>query len=179
MKLSLPAIFHQLRYSALGQHAIASPNTRTIRLFFLVSLALFFLLLGIIYRGSANARFYRWQSLITTNAEVVNTVAKKVNWPRFAYVQYVTNLVYLCNSLMLFARLQELGCLPARLMMYPQEWQVDPPSGEVASVETRLLRLARDTYNVHLQPIHVLSKQNDNDRTRSPNLKPFSSSLTG
>lgn len=73
-----------------------------------------------------------------------------VNWDDFAYCQYVTNEAYLCNSLMIFASLKELGAKAHRLMLYPEEWIVgdDSPSG-------RLLAKARDEYGVVLQPIHV------------------------
>ncbi|KAK0738622.1 nucleotide-diphospho-sugar transferase [Schizothecium vesticola] len=42
------------------------------------------------------------------------------DWSRFAYVQYVTNSAYLCNSVMLFETLHRLGTSRAdRVMMYP------------------------------------------------------------
>ena len=75
---------------------------------------------------------------------------KSTEWSQFAYVQYVTNLPYLCNSVMLFESLHRLGCKPDRLMMYPSEFSL---AGD--STESRLLRKARDEYKVILKPIEV------------------------
>lgn len=73
-----------------------------------------------------------------------------VNWSRFAYVQYVTDAAYLCNSVMIFESLQRLGSKADRLMMYPIQWD---PDGD--SSESRLLAKARDEYGANLMPIHV------------------------
>lgn len=81
-----------------------------------------------------------------------------VDYSQFAYVQYVTNPQYLCNSLMIFESLQRLGSQADRLMMYPQDWSVDPSS---TSSESRLLRKARDDYNAQLMPIEVQRKSGD------------------
>ena len=81
-----------------------------------------------------------------------------VDWSRFAYVQYVTNLPYLCNSVMLFEALNRLGCMPDRLMMYPDHFSL-----EDNSTEAILLRKARDEYKVILKPIEV-QRRGGNDR---------------
>ncbi|KAG0653026.1 N-acetylglucosaminyltransferase [Hyphodiscus hymeniophilus] len=73
-----------------------------------------------------------------------------VNWSRFAYVQYVTNTPYLCNSVMLFERLHALGTKADMLMMYPSKFT----PGD-ATLEGRLLAQARDQYGVKLTPIEV------------------------
>ena len=96
--------------------------------------------------------------LVSSTSDIVNAVAPSVDWSRFAYVQYVTNLPYLCNSVMLFAILDRLGCRSDRLMMYPQNWSPNTGEGGKENDETRLLRIARDKYKVKLQPIHVQSK---------------------
>lgn len=75
---------------------------------------------------------------------------KSIDWSQFAYVQYVTNLPYLCNSVMLFESLHRLGCMPDRLMMYPSKLSL-----EDNSTEAQLLRKARDEYGVILNPIEV------------------------
>ena len=72
------------------------------------------------------------------------------DWSDFAYVQYVTNLPYLCNSVMLFESLHRLGSKADRLLMYPDEMN---PSQD--NVEGKLLRKARDEYEAVLQPIEV------------------------
>ncbi len=81
-----------------------------------------------------------------------------VDWSRFAYVQYVTNLPYLCNSVMLFEALNRLGCMADRLMMYPDHFSL-----EDNSTEAILLRKARDEYKVILKPIEV-QRRGGNDR---------------
>lgn len=45
-----------------------------------------------------------------------------VDWRRFAYVQYVTNALYLCNSVMIFEQLHRLGAKPDLLLLYPSIW---------------------------------------------------------
>ena len=81
-----------------------------------------------------------------------------IDWTRFAYVQYVTNLPYLCNSVMLFEALNRLGCMPDRLMMYPDHFSLEDNSTEAV-----LLRKARDEYRVILKPIEV-QRRTGNDR---------------
>lgn len=78
---------------------------------------------------------------------------QSTDWSQFAYVQYVTNLPYLCNSVMLFESLFRLGCKPDRFMMYPSQFSL-----EGNSTEARLLRKARDDYKVVLNPIKVLRR---------------------
>ena len=76
-----------------------------------------------------------------------------VDWSRFAYVQYVTNSAYLCNSVMLFEILHRLGAKANKLMMYPSNIDVDGTGSDSA-----LVRKARDQYGVKLQPIKVHSR---------------------
>ena len=84
---------------------------------------------------------------------------KMVDWSQFAYVQYVTNPPYLCNSVMLFESLHRLGCKPDRLMMYPSGYSLEDDSAEA-----RLLRTARDEYRVILEPIEVERRTTGHDR---------------
>ena len=79
-----------------------------------------------------------------------------VDWSRFAYVQYVTNLPYLCNSVMLFESLHRLGCRPDRLLMYPSHFALDGDTPEAS-----LLRKARDEYGAILRPIEVQWRSSD------------------
>lgn len=76
-----------------------------------------------------------------------------VDWSRFAYVQYATNPAYLCNAVMLFETLHRLGSRAQRLLMYPSKFAVDEHSRE-----GKLLRRARDRYDVTLNPIEVQLK---------------------
>jgi hypothetical protein len=72
------------------------------------------------------------------------------DWSRFAYVQYVTNEAYLCNSVMLFETLHRLGSKADRLMMYPNN--IDLKSDSHGS---KLLQKAQNNYSVKLMPIEV------------------------
>jgi hypothetical protein len=79
-----------------------------------------------------------------------------VDWSRFAYNQYVTNSIYLCNSVMLFERLHHLGSRADRVMMYPSSMlDLAAPSGTSQSNDARLLLKARDEYGAILMPIKV------------------------
>ena len=95
--------------------------------------------------------------LVSSNHDILEAVAGSIDWARFSYIQYVTTVPYLCNSVMLFAILDRLGCRPDRLMMYPEQWKISE-SQDGEGDESRLLRIARDKYKVKLQPIHVQSK---------------------
>jgi hypothetical protein len=88
-----------------------------------------------------------------------------VDWSRYAYVQYVTNTAYLCNSVMLFEILHRLGTKADKLMMYPASMHPDASSD---SVESKLLLKAQNEYGVKLMPIQV-QHRNGGDR-KSPSL---------
>lgn len=45
-----------------------------------------------------------------------------VDWSHYAYAQYVTNALYLCNSVMLFEGLHRHGCQADKLLLYPARW---------------------------------------------------------
>ncbi|CAG7952953.1 unnamed protein product [Penicillium salamii] len=75
-----------------------------------------------------------------------------VNWSQFAYSQYATNTAYLCNSVMIFETLHRLHSKADRFLMYPLNFSVD---GNDHGTESRLLRKARDEYDVKLVPIQV------------------------
>ncbi|RSM12356.1 Glucose N-acetyltransferase 1 [Fusarium oligoseptatum] len=86
-----------------------------------------------------------------------------IDWSRFAYVQYVTNDVYLCNSLMIFEALQRLGSNAERLMMYPGH-MLEPDARESDTHVGQLLIKARDEYKVTLRPVEI-QRRNGSDVT--------------
>jgi alpha-N-acetylglucosamine transferase len=90
-----------------------------------------------------------------------------VRWSEFAYVQYVTNSNYLCNSLMILEALRRHGTKADLLMLYPREWKLpeDNHSGADVGYESRLLAQARDHYRTKLSPIQVQTITNGNDPT--------------
>jgi alpha-N-acetylglucosamine transferase len=73
-----------------------------------------------------------------------------IDWTRFAYVQYVTDKEYLCNSLMMFESLHRLGSKADRVLLYPQQWLLNP---KPPTWESRFLRKAQDDYKVHILPV--------------------------
>ncbi|KAJ5513114.1 hypothetical protein N7463_002666 [Penicillium fimorum] len=86
---------------------------------------------------------------------------KHVNWSRYAYTQYATDRIYLCNSVMLFESLHRLGSKADRVLMYPSDWSVSETSD---SRESRMLRYARDHYGVKLKPIEIQMKSGSDER---------------
>ena len=77
----------------------------------------------------------------------------EVDWSRFAYTQYATNEVYMCNCLMVFEALHRLGSKADRVLFYPEEWDliVEDDYDRVS----QLLLEAKLKYNVMLIPIKI------------------------
>ena len=73
-----------------------------------------------------------------------------IDWTRYAYVQYVTEKEYLCNSLMMFESLHRLGSKAERVLLYPQQWELNP---KPATWESKFLRQAQHQYKVHIKPV--------------------------
>lgn len=90
--------------------------------------------------------------------------ADSVDWSSFAYVQYVTNRNYLCNSLMILEALHRLGTKAERIMMYPEQWQI-PETTTATTEEARFLKQARDQYKAKLVPIQVVTFADRGDQT--------------
>jgi alpha-N-acetylglucosamine transferase len=97
----------------------------------------------------------------TTPSESTDKTEDLVTWSDFAYIQYVTNENYLCNSLMILESLHRLQSKADRVMMYPQEWKIaegietGTETGTQLETSSRLLIQARDEYNTKLIPISV------------------------
>lgn len=72
------------------------------------------------------------------------------DWSRYAYAQYVTDAVYLCNSVMIFESLHRLGSRAERVMLYPSTFNLSSPS-----TTSDLLQKSQDLYGVKLVPIEV------------------------
>lgn len=88
------------------------------------------------------------------NGTAKDSFKESVDWSRFAYVQYATNHDYLCNSVMVFEILHRLNSKADRLLMYPSNYELDGDP-ETESSDSRLLRKARDQYDVKLKAIKV------------------------
>ncbi|KAL9090453.1 MAG: hypothetical protein Q9159_001983 [Coniocarpon cinnabarinum] len=95
-----------------------------------------------------------------------------IDWSKFAYTQYATTPDYLCNSLMLFERLQTLGSRAQRVLLYPDTFHHSyPVTYETSDAEAQaqivlaLLLKAEREYDVTLKPIEVLRKKGIADST--------------
>lgn len=101
------------------------------------------------------------RSSVSGHGHHVSQPEDNIDWSRFAYIQYATNTAYLCNSVMLFETLNRLHSKPERLILCPTTFSVD---GTEDSVESRLLRKARDEYKVILVPIEVQHRNADDGK---------------
>ena len=86
---------------------------------------------------------------------------KNVNWSHYAYFQYATDTAHLCNSVMIFESLDRLGSKPARVLVYPKQWdtRIEGTSDRVS----QLLVKARDWYKVKLIPVDIPVTPEDAD----------------
>lgn len=91
--------------------------------------------------------------------EFQSPLQEGIDWSRFAYVQYATDQLYLCNSVMLFEILHRLESKADRLLMYPSKFNVQDSEFAPQSEQSRLLKKARDKYDVKLQPIELQRRQ--------------------
>ncbi|KAF7556556.1 hypothetical protein G7Z17_g1367 [Cylindrodendrum hubeiense] len=69
--------------------------------------------------------------------------------PRFAYVQYATDLDYLCNAAINFARLKRFGVTYNKVLIFPEDWS----TGQATAI--RNFHSANP--DVELRPFAVLS----------------------
>jgi hypothetical protein len=79
----------------------------------------------------------------------------KTDWSQYAYISYVTNSDYLCNSVMMFETLHRLGSKADRLMLVPAQF------GAEQSWILDLMLKARDDYSVRLKLIDIQSRGGD------------------
>lgn len=101
---------------------------------------------------------YKHYHAASNTAAAASLHPEKIDWSRFAYVQYVTDSEYLCNSVMVFESLHRLGSLADRVMMYPGH-MLDPSATEGKTEDAKLILRARDEYNVKLMPINELRER--------------------
>jgi hypothetical protein len=76
---------------------------------------------------------------------------RKVDWSRFAYSQYTTDIQSLCNALMVFESLHKLRSKGDRVLLYPQEWAENRDA-----ITERLMQVAKQKFRVKLIPVHLL-----------------------
>lgn len=85
-----------------------------------------------------------------------------IDWSKLYYVQYVTSPEYLCNALMVWSQIEEIGSRAQRMMLYPSTWDPDEiddysPSLDYTPV-ARLLQEAQSKYFVKIQPVDIMHK---------------------
>lgn len=81
----------------------------------------------------------------------------------YAYVQYAEDQDSICNSVMIFEQLERSGSKAARVLVYPNSLGV--PSQEPNTRDrtvTKLLRQARDKYDVRLKPLNFETDSSQN-----------------
>ncbi len=84
---------------------------------------------------------------------------KNVDWSHYAYSQYATDSAYLCNAVMVFEALARLGSKADRILLYPEEWDLD--ISDDTDRDSQLLVKAREYYNVKLIPVDIPQKDGD------------------
>ncbi|KAL6882915.1 glycosyltransferase family 8 protein [Trichoderma longibrachiatum] len=130
---------------------LASSRCRTVLLVAAITITIYALL-------SRTDDFYRQQASYAPNKSSRTTDG--TDWSRFAYTQYVTDSVYLCNSVMLLERLHHLGSRADRVLMYPEKMLPDPETWDDGGFrDAELLIKARDEYGVKLKPIEVQHRE--------------------
>jgi hypothetical protein len=77
------------------------------------------------------------------------------DWEQYAYIQYVTNSDYLCNSVMIFETLHRLESKADRLMLVPAQF------GAQESWIMDLVLKARNEYNVRLKLMDIQTRGGD------------------
>ena len=100
---------------------------------------------------------------LSVSSNVGPSTSAETDWSRFAYVQYATSLPYLCNSVMLFGRLHQLGSKADRVLLHSS---IFSPDGQ--DIPGTLLRDARDKYGAILKPIEVLSRDSLDRESAAP-----------
>jgi hypothetical protein len=78
-----------------------------------------------------------------------------VDWEKYAYSLYATDSATLCHAVLVFDSLAKLGSKADRVLFYPDNW--DTVVDDRRDRDSQLLLVARNKYNVKLQPIKLLT----------------------
>ncbi|KAE8452023.1 hypothetical protein EG329_002188 [Mollisiaceae sp. DMI_Dod_QoI] len=85
-----------------------------------------------------------------------------IDWSKRYYVQYVTSPEYLCNALMVWSEIEEIGSRAQRMMLYPSTWDPNKIDDYSPSLDytpiARLLQEAQTKYYVKLQPVDIMHR---------------------
>jgi len=78
-----------------------------------------------------------------------------VQWNKYAYSLYATDSATLCHAVIIFDALAKFGSKADRVLFYPEYWDTRIESSR--DRDSQLLVMARDKYQVKLEPIKLLS----------------------
>lgn len=97
------------------------------------------------------------------------TTDPSIDWSRYAYVFHADTPEYLCNALMMLSELEDLKSRAARVLIYPDTWDVNAideyDEAYDLTSNARLLQKAYNKYNVTLQPTESLYKAHAKQKT--------------
>ncbi|KAF2732802.1 glucose N-acetyltransferase 1 [Polyplosphaeria fusca] len=89
----------------------------------------------------------------------------RINWSNYAYSLYATDSATLCHAVLVFDALARYGSRADRVLFYPDYW--DTRIRDSKDRDSQLLVMARDKYNVKLQPGKLLSVEGRAGEERS------------
>ncbi|CDK27345.1 unnamed protein product [Kuraishia capsulata CBS 1993] len=103
-------------------------------------------------------------SLIYGKVQHLEESKPSLDWSRFAYVQYATDLDYICNAVINFAKLrEEFGTKADLVLMYYKGFSYNPhrlPEKQYKP-ESRLLQEAEAEFGIKLIPVSMISLKSD------------------
>jgi hypothetical protein len=83
----------------------------------------------------------------------------RVDWSRFAYVQYATDDHNLCNALMVFESLHRHGAKAQKVLLHNPQWASTSEGG--ADRNSQLLSIAEKKYQVRLKPVRLIDERGE------------------
>lgn len=101
--------------------------------------------------------------LYATTLEKTEKTGQTIDWSKFAYVNYVTDAAYLCNTLILFEKLKTEYGTKAQLLLLISKDLVDPEQSSNIDLITMLLDKIRsiDNEQIVIKPIDNIVKPQD------------------
>lgn len=82
---------------------------------------------------------------------------EEIDWSKFAYIQYVTNALYLCNSVMIFEQLHRFNVKADKVLLYPKAWD---DHGFIGVAKAQLLKKNRKKQTGDFKTDHDLTSEN-------------------
>ncbi|KAH8595601.1 hypothetical protein B0O99DRAFT_652061 [Bisporella sp. PMI_857] len=82
----------------------------------------------------------------------------RIDWNGLQYVQFVTTPESLCDSLMIWSKIEEIGSRGQRKMYYPSEWDIEAKGKDDPNHVSIFLRQAVKLYYVNAIPLEALNE---------------------